>query len=109
TTLSTNPKRRKICVVLVDRANYGRMKPVMRAILDHPELTLQVIAAGTMVLERFDSPMSVVQKDGFSIDGEIFMEVEGSNPVTMAKSVGLGLVEFANEFRRLSPDVVLLI
>jgi len=102
-------KRRKVCVVLVDRANYGRLKPVMKAIAEQPELELQVIAAGTMVLERFDHPVKVVHADGFNVDGEIFIELEGSTPATMAKSVGFGVVEFASEFQRLKPDLVLLI
>ncbi len=101
--------KRKICVVLVDRANYGRMKPVMQAIADHPDLQLQVLAAGTMVLERFDLPVRVVKQDGFPVDGEIYIELEGSTPATMAKSVGFGVCEFASEFQRLRPDVVLLI
>lgn len=101
--------RRKICVVLVDRANYGRMKPVMRAIQAHPELELQVLAAGTMVLERFSQPVELVREDGFPVDGLVYMELEGNTPATMAKSVGFGIVEFANEFLRLRPDVVLLI
>ncbi len=101
--------KRKICVVLVDRANYGRLKPVMTAIQGTRELQLQVIAAGTMVLERFDQPVRVVREDGFRIDGEIYIELEGSTPTTMAKSIGFGVVEFASEFQRLRPDVVLLI
>lgn len=104
-----NSARRKICVVLVDRANYGRLKPVMNAIKVHPELELQVIAAGTMVLERFHQPVEVVRKDGFSIDGEVYLELEGSTPGTMAKSVGFGIVEFASEFHRLRPDIILII
>jgi UDP-hydrolysing UDP-N-acetyl-D-glucosamine 2-epimerase len=102
-------KKRKVCVVLVDRANYGRMKPVMAAIAAHPQLQLQVLAAGTMVLERFDQPVRLVKQDGFIIDGEIYIELEGSIPATMAKSVGFGVVEFASEFQRLKPDIVLLI
>ncbi|HKQ75588.1 MAG TPA: UDP-N-acetylglucosamine 2-epimerase [Blastocatellia bacterium] len=101
--------RRKICVVLVDRANYGRLKPVMRAIARRPELKLQTIAAGTMLLERFDQPVRIVREDGFDVDGEIYLELEGSTPATMAKSVGFGVVEFASEFQRLKPDVALLI
>ena len=101
--------KRKVCVVLVDRANYGRLKPVMQAITEQPSLELQIVAAGTMVLERFDQPVNVVRKDGFRIDGEIYIELEGSTPATMAKSVGFGVVEFASEFQRLKPDVVLLI
>lgn len=102
-------KKRKVCVVLVDRANYGRLKPVMQAIQSHPALELQVVAAGTMVLERFGQPMKIVAQDGFDISGEVYIELEGSTPATMAKSVGFGVVEFASEFQRLKPDLVLLI
>ena len=105
----TSPTRRKICVVLVDRANYGRLKPVMEAIRANRALELQVLAAGTMVLERFHQPVQVIKQDGFRVDGEIYIELEGSTPVTMAKSVGFGVVEFASEFQRLRPDVILLI
>lgn len=105
-----NPeKRRKVCVVLVDRANYGRLKPVMKAIVDHPRLELQVLAAGTMVLERFDHPVQVVRNDGFPVDGEVYLELEGSTPATMAKSVGFGVVEFASEYQRLKPELILVI
>ena len=96
-------------MVLVDRANYGRLKPVMHEIDQHDELTLQVIATGTMVLERFDSPVQVVEADGFAVDSRIHVEVEGSIPSTMAKSVGFAVIEFASEFQRLQPDVVLII
>ncbi len=100
---------RKVCVVLVDRANYGRLKPVMGAIQAHPQLELQVIAAGTMVLERFGYPVGLVKQDGFGVDGEVYIELEGSTPATMAKSVGFAVVEFASEFQRLKPDIVLVI
>src|SRR5262245_60584096 len=81
----------------------------MRAIQERPGLELQVLAAGTMLLERFDQPVRVVREDGFDVDGEIYIELEGSTPATMAKSVGFGVVEFASEFHRLKPDLVVLI
>ncbi|HVB59240.1 MAG TPA: UDP-N-acetylglucosamine 2-epimerase [Candidatus Acidoferrales bacterium] len=102
-------QKRKVCVVLVDRANYGRLKPVLREVARRPELQLQLIAAGTMVLERFGTPVQNVKNDGFVVDGEIYIELEGSTPATMAKSLGFAVVEFASEFQRLKPDVVMLI
>lgn len=104
-----NSTRRKICVVLVDRANYGRLKPVMKAVKAQSELELQVVAAGTMVLERFHQPVEIVRKDGFDVNGEVYLELEGSTPTTMAKSVGFGVIEFCAEFQRLKPDVILII
>ncbi len=108
-TSTSESGQRKICVVLVDRANYGRLKPVMEAIKTDPRLELQVVAAGTMLLERFQQPVEVVRQDGFPISGQIYIELEGSTPTTMAKSVGFGVIEFAAEFQRLKPDIVLVI
>ncbi|HWA70556.1 MAG TPA: UDP-N-acetylglucosamine 2-epimerase [Rhizomicrobium sp.] len=101
--------KRRIAVVLIDRANYGRLKPVMQAIKDHPGLELQVVCGGTMVLNRFDRPVRIVEKDGFRVDAEIHLELEGSTPLTMAKSLGFGVIEFTSEFARLKPDMVLVI
>jgi UDP-hydrolysing UDP-N-acetyl-D-glucosamine 2-epimerase len=82
---------------------------VMQAIKVHPELELQIVAAGTMLLERFRQPVEIVRKDGFDVNGEIYIELEGSTPGTMAKSVGFGIIEFGAEYQRLKPDIVLII
>jgi UDP-hydrolysing UDP-N-acetyl-D-glucosamine 2-epimerase len=102
------PKKR-IAVVLVDRANYGRLKPVMQELKKRESVELQVICAGTMLLDRFGSAVDLVSSEGFDIKEQIFMEVEGSVPSSMAKSIGLGIIEFANAFHRLKPDYVLII
>src|SRR5579872_6964243 len=92
TTMDNQPvmagRKRRVCVLLVDRANYGRLKPVMQAIRAHPLLELMVVAGGTMVLERFGRAVEVLRRDGFRVDGEVFMELEGSTPISMTKSVG---------------------
>ncbi len=69
---------KKVAVVLVDRANYGRMKPVMTALRDRGEVELQLLCAGTMLLERFGCARDVVRSDGFRVDSEVYLEVEGS-------------------------------
>ena len=107
--MTSNKPPRSICAILVDRANYGRMKPVMQAIVERPELRLDVLVGGSMVLERFQRSVDIVRRDGFSVVGEVYMELEGSTPTTMAKSIGLGVIEFANELQRLKPDIVMLI
>lgn len=62
-----------------------------------------------MVLDRFDMPSRVVEKDGFPVNAEVYIELEGSTPSTMAKSLGFGIIEFSSEFARLKPDMVLVI
>lgn len=101
--------KRRVAVVLVDRANYGRLEPVMEALSQRPEIDMATVVGGTMVLERFGRPLEVVRRAGFEIDAEIYQELEGSTPATMAKSIGYGVMEYANAFHRLRPDMVLLI
>src|SRR5690606_11948765 len=81
---------RKICVVIGSRANYSSIKSAMKAIQDHPDLELQVIAGASAVLDRYGSVVNLIEKDGFKPAAKVFMLIEGENPATMAKSTGLG-------------------
>ncbi len=101
--------QRKVCCVLVDRANYGRLKPVVVALHKDPRVSFSLVCSGTMVLERFDNAYKVVESDGVPVDEKLYMEMDGSEPVTMSKSIGLGILEFSSLFQRQAPDMVLLI
>ena len=100
---------KKILVILVDRANYGRLKPVLSAIMRDKDLDLEILCTGTMVLPRFGNVIDEVINDGFPVSSRVYMEIEGSNNSTMSKSIGLGIVQFSTEFERISPDFILLI
>ena len=99
----------KIVAVLVDRANYGRIKPILEIMRDDKNIELSIVCTGTMVLDRFGKSVSIVKADGFNVTEEIFVELEGSVPSTMAKSMGLAVIELTNVFQKQSPDFVLLI
>ncbi len=100
---------RKILAILVDRANYGRMKPVLTSLNNDPEIELEVLCTGTMLLQRFGGVVDIVESDGFNVSSRVYMEIEGSNPTTMSKSIGLGIVQFSTEFERIAPDFILMI
>jgi len=100
---------RKVCVVVVSRANYGRIKSVLRAINEHPDLELQLVVGASALLERFGSAHKIIKNDGFKIDGMVYITIEGENPTTMAKSTGLAIVELATMFENLKPDIVLTV
>jgi UDP-hydrolysing UDP-N-acetyl-D-glucosamine 2-epimerase len=101
--------KRKICVVVNSRANYGRIKTVMRAITEHPKLELQLIVGASALLHRFGSVIDVIRADGFEPTAVVHSMVEGETPTTMAKSTGLGILELASQFENIKPDVVLTV
>ncbi|MDQ7815032.1 MAG: UDP-N-acetylglucosamine 2-epimerase [Patescibacteria group bacterium] len=102
-------QKRKVCVVIIGRANYGRIKTALDAIRKHPDLELQIIGGSSLLLERHGKGVDVMRAEGFEVDHEAYMAVEGETPLTMAKSVGLGILEITNALNRLKPDVVLTI
>ena len=99
--------RRKICVVVTARASYARIKTVLQAVQDHPDLELQLVVAASALIERYGPVIDVMRVDGFEPDETVYMLVEGENLVTSAKSTGMGIVELATSFDNLKPDVVL--
>jgi UDP-hydrolysing UDP-N-acetyl-D-glucosamine 2-epimerase len=102
-------KIRKICVVVASRANYGRVKYLLKAIKKHPCLELQLIVGASMLLERFGKASDVIEKDGFIPDKEIYYIVEGENLQTQAKSTGLGIIELTTAFTEMKPDIVVTV
>ncbi len=102
-------KCRKICVVITARASYARIKTVLEAVNEHTDLELQLVVAGSALLERYGPVIDVIRKDGFTPVSTVYMQVEGENLVTSAKSTGAGIVELATVFDNLAPDMVLSI
>jgi UDP-hydrolysing UDP-N-acetyl-D-glucosamine 2-epimerase len=100
---------RKVCVVITARPSYSRVRSLLEAIREHPDLELQLVVAASALLDRYGSTHLVIEREGFRIDRRIFMIMEGENLVTAAKSTGLGLAEMATVFDDLKPDLVVTI
>jgi UDP-hydrolysing UDP-N-acetyl-D-glucosamine 2-epimerase len=100
---------KKICVFVGSRANYSSCKSVMKAVQNHPELSLQLVLGGSALLDRFGNIEELVKNDGFDIDARFYMIVDGENPITMAKSTGLGIIECTVIFNNLLPDIVVIV
>ncbi|WP_179376465.1 UDP-N-acetylglucosamine 2-epimerase [Winogradskyella wichelsiae] len=100
---------RKIAVVITARPSYSRVKTVLRAIKDHPNLELQLIVAASALLERYGSAVNYIENDGFSIAAKVFNVLEGENLTAAAKTTGIGILELSTVFDNLKPDIVVTV
>jgi GDP/UDP-N,N'-diacetylbacillosamine 2-epimerase (hydrolysing) len=100
---------RKICVISGTRAEYGLLRWVMQGIKDDPALTLQVIAAGMHLSPEFGLTYREIEQDGFRIDRKVEMLTSSDTPVGIAKSMGLGLIGFADALNELRPDLIVVL
>ena len=100
---------RKICVVVTARPSYSRIRSVLEAICEQPELELQLVVAASALLDRYGNTWKVIENEGYRIDRRVYMVFEGENLVTSAKSTGFGMAELATVFDHLRPDAVVTI
>lgn len=100
---------KNILVLTGTRAEYGLLKSAMEAIKTHKELSLSVVATGMHLSSQHGHTVTDIREDGFTVDRESFMLLDGDTGTAMAKSLGIGTASLADAFASLDPDIVLLL
>jgi len=111
---SGNPKRprngkRRICFPLTSRAYYGRSQLLLRKLHDHPNVDLELMLGGAILLDKYSRHIADdIERGGFAISASLFNVIEGGNHVAMAKTACLTALEFTNGFHSIDPDIVVI-
>jgi len=101
--------KKKICFVLVNRANYGRVKYLMQEIKRSKKFILQITLISSPLLKKYGKLDEIIKKDGFKINASFYTHIEGENLHTMTKSTALSLLELSSCFQNLNPHLVFTI
>lgn len=98
-----------VLVVIGSRANFGRSKAILDAIIDHPNLELRIVLNGSSVLYRYGKVSELIYEAGYPVVRELYHMVEGGTPLTQSISTGLGIIELSNVIYEIQPDLVFTI
>lgn len=98
--------KRRICVVTGTRADYGLLYWLLKEVGADPDLDLLLIVTGMHLSPEFGLTQRVIEEDGFGIDAKVEMLLSSDTPVGIAKSIGLGVIGFADALARLNPDIL---
>lgn len=101
--------KRKICVVVTARPSYSRIRTALRAIQQRPDLELQLVVAGSALLDRYGKVTDCIEGDGFPISQRVHMTLEGATLSSMAKSTGFGTSQLATVFENLLPNIIVTV
>jgi len=101
--------KRTICVVTGSRADYGLLFWVMKAIQQDAALQLQVAVTGMHLAPEFGDTQRAIETDGFTINARVDSLVSGDSAAAVTKSIGLGVIGFAEAFERLRPEIIVLL
>lgn len=100
---------KKIAVFTGTRAEYGLLYWVMKDIDQDPELELQLLVSGSHLSPEFGETFRNIEKDGFKITERVEMLLSSDTSVGTVKSMGLGMIGYADALQRLQPDCLVLL
>jgi GDP/UDP-N,N'-diacetylbacillosamine 2-epimerase (hydrolysing) len=98
-----------ICIITGSRAEYGLLSPLLKLIKEDEKLQLQIIATGMHLSPLFGSTWQEIERDGFSINEKVDIELSNDSKVGIARSTGLAVIRLSESLERLKPDWVVLL
>ena len=99
----------KICVITGSRADYGLLKGLMQSIQKDSDLELKLICTNMHMSTEFGLTYKEVEADGFFIDKKIEMLLSADTPTGTAKSMGIATIGFADAYKEINPDLLILL
>ena len=100
---------KKICVITGTRAEYGLLRWLIDGIKKSKKLKLQLVATGMHLSPEFGLTVKSIKKDGYKVLKKVEMLLSSDTPVGISKSIGVGVIGFADVFEELSPDMVIVL
>lgn len=101
--------KRKIVVTTGTRAEYGILRPVLRAILKSKKLGLYLVVTGSHLSKKHGFTINEIKRDGFKIFATIDMIPKGDTNYFMSKALGEGIIQFSKIFQKIKPDINLIL
>jgi UDP-hydrolysing UDP-N-acetyl-D-glucosamine 2-epimerase len=100
---------RKICVFTGGRAEYGLLKPLLDEINIDNSLELKLLVTGMHLSREFGLTYKNIEDDGFVCDEKVEMILSSDTPVSICKSMGLGMIGFSEALERIKPDILVIL
>ena len=101
--------KRKILVTTGTRAEYGILRPILRAIDKSKKLELCLVVTGTHLSKKYGLTINEIKKDGFKISAIIDTMPKKDTLYSMSRKLGEGIVAFSEILHKFKPDINLIL
>ena len=99
---------RHVLLVTGSRGEWGYIRPILRLIEDDPRLRHSLVVTNMHLLPEFGASRREIAADGFEIEQDVFMALDGFTGASMSKSLGVFLMSISDTIARLEPELILL-
>ena len=101
--------KRKILLVTERRADYTKLRPILKEISKSKKLDYFLIVTGSHLLTEHGKTINEIKKDGFKITStfSMFNKTQKDNGAEMTRSFGRAVTKLSDIIEKLKPDIIL--
>lgn len=100
---------KKILAFTGTRSDYGIMFWLLKDLDAQPGIDLQLLVSGSHLCSQYGLTYGEIERDGFKIGRKVDTVLSGDTPTSIPKSVGIGILGYADTIDELKPDVVIIL
>ena len=106
----SNYKKRKICIVTSNRADYGHLKNVIFKVNNSKKLILNLIVSGSHLSKKHGYSINEIYKDKLPITSKIILNINNDfNKKRIIGTLSKSLVKFDKVINKINPDIILIL
>jgi UDP-N-acetylglucosamine 2-epimerase (non-hydrolysing)/GDP/UDP-N,N'-diacetylbacillosamine 2-epimerase (hydrolysing) len=99
---------RRIAVFTGNRAEYGLLYPVIKAIDEHPLLDYYLFVSGAHLDKDFGYTRKEIASDGFRVYKEVKIDFSGDRLLTTTGAIGSVIINLSKMLERLKPHFLIV-
>lgn len=97
----------KICVYTTNRAEYSKLRPILKLLHIDPYIELSLLVTGSHLLKQYGESKNQIIKDGLQITEEIYTHIAGDDVSKTVETIGIGLIKLPSILKKINPDIIL--
>ena len=101
--------KKTIAIVTGTRAEYGLLKPLIKALHEDDKFNMQLLVTGMHLSKKYGNTITEIEADGFPITAKIDSHLEGDSAVNVSNSVVETTLGFAKVLEELNPDLMMVL
>ena len=90
--------KNKICIVTSGRADYSLLKKTIFELKKSKKFKVFILATGMHLSKKFGYTINEIVEDGLKIKKKINILLDGTSPLSVAKSFAIGTNKFTKSF-----------
>ena len=101
-------KKRLIAIFSGNRAEYGLLSPIIKAIKEHEKLDYLLIISGAHLDDNFGQTREEIRKDGFEIHAEVDLDTSSQDSTFTPRAISSGIFGMSKILNEQKPDILLV-